>query len=310
MRGKLTLPLDDRGLVGRQCPAPDCGLYFKLKPGTGLPVQDCGCPYCGTRAAPGEFLTADQREYAKSIVAQQVLGPMLADFKRNVERQNQPAGRSLLSIRVSVTVPDFPTHLYQEAELETDVTCDHCALEFAVYGVFASCPDCGQLNVFQAFRTSLAVCRRRLALLDLDATQADPAIGKAIVRDALGQAVASFDGLGKKLRMLRPAVFPKQPKNLFQNLAALDACLTTAYGYGIEARLGGTGRDALVRLVQVRHLYEHNMGVVDDEFVTKVPTAALLRGRLYPIARGDVEQLIGLLDQLSVSLEHDVDPLP
>ena len=37
-------------------------------------------------------------------------------------------------------------HSYIEKQLETAGTCDQCSLEFAVYGVFASCPDCGQLN--------------------------------------------------------------------------------------------------------------------------------------------------------------------
>jgi len=34
IRLKVTLPTDDEGMVGREC--PQCKQYFKIKPGTGL----------------------------------------------------------------------------------------------------------------------------------------------------------------------------------------------------------------------------------------------------------------------------------
>ena len=305
---QVSLPTDEKGMVGRQCPSMECGQYFKLKPGTGLPIEDCGCPYCGTRADSSEFLTPDQVEYAKSVVAKQVLEPTLRDFKRNIEALNRPSRNSLIDIRFSVSLPTFRVHSYRESDIETPVTCTNCGLEFAVFGVFAFCPDCGQLNAFEVFDACLEVCRRRLRLLDLPETAADPELVKAVLVDAIGSAVAAFDALGKKLRQARPDMFPDRPKNLFQNLAALDRSLDKATGAGLAARLGADGFDNLVRLFQVRHVYEHNLGVVDEEFVAKVPAYRHLKGWLYPLSREDVERLVELLGQLSSSLENEFGP--
>jgi len=305
---RVSLPTDEQGMVGQQCPSPECGQYFKLKPGTGLPIEDCGCPYCGTRADSSEFLTYDQLEYAKSVAAKQVLEPTLRDFKRNIEALNRPSRGSLIDIKFSVNLPPFRTHSYQESDVETHVTCTNCGLEFAVFGVFAFCPDCGQLNAFDVFEACLEVCRRRLRLLDLPETAADQELVKAILVDALRSAVAAFDALGKKLRQARPDVFPDRPKNLFQNVAALDRSLDKATGAGLAARLGADGFDNLVRLFQVRHVYEHNLGVVDEEFVAKVPAYRHLKGRLYPLSREDVERLVELLGQFSSSLENEFGP--
>jgi hypothetical protein len=292
-------------MAGRQCPSPDCGQYFKLKPGTGLPIKDCNCPYCETRAEAADFSTPDQIEYAKSVAVKEVVGPLLEDFRRDIETLNRPSRDSLISIKFSVDLPSFHLHQYREADVETPVTCSNCALEFAVFGVFASCPDCGLLNAFDVFQASLEVCRRRLRLLDLPETAGDAELVKAILVDSLGSAVAAFDALGKKLRQQRPDILPKKPRNLFQNVGALNLALETGTGKSIADRLGAAAFDDLVRLFQVRHVYEHNLGVVDNDFVAKVPGYARLYGRLYPLSKDDVERLVDLLDQLASSLRED-----
>ncbi len=305
---RVSLPTDEKGMVGRRCPSPECGQYFKLKPGTGLPIEDCGCPYCGTRADSSDFLTRDQVEYAKSIVAKQVLEPMLQDFRRSIESLNRPSRNSLITVKFSASTPSFRIYSYRESDVETPVTCNTCGLEFAVFGIFAFCPDCGQLNAFEVFDACLEVCRRRLHLLDLPETADDQELVKAILVDALGSAVAAFDALGKKLRQARPEILPDRPKNLFQNIAALDRSLEKARGVGVGARLGADGFDDLVRLFQVRHIYEHNLGVVDEEFVAKVPGYSHLKGRLYPLDRDEVERLLELLGHLASRLKTDFGP--
>jgi hypothetical protein len=302
---RVDIPRDENGMIGRECPNPDCLKYFKLKPGTGLPISETGCPYCGTRKDASHFFTPDQIEYGKSVAIKQVLEPPLRGLKQSVDRMNRRQPRSsLISFEFSVKLPTFRVHQYRESELETHVTCSNCALEFAVFGIFASCPDCGHLNAYDVFQACLEVCRRRLGLLDIPETAGDPDLVKAILTDALSNAVSAFDALGKTLRQAHPTIFPQKPKNLFQNLSALDQALLAA-GSGLEARVGADGRGDLARLFQIRHVYEHNLGVVDDDMVAKVPGYAHLKGKICPISREDVERLIELLDKLASSLRAD-----
>jgi len=303
---RVSMPTDENGMIGRECPNLDCQRYFKLKPGTGLPISDTGCPYCGTRAEASDFFTPDQIEYAKSVAMDQIVRPMLEDFKHNIESLNRPSRKSLISLKFSVDLPTYYIHSYKEDEVETRVTCSNCTLEFAVFGIFASCPDCGHLNAFEILKACLEVCRRRLLLLDLADTSADADLVKAILTDALGSAVSSFDALGKTLRQTHPGIFPAKPKNLFQNLAALNQALTVGTGSSLEVRLGADGEADLIRLFQIRHVYEHNLGVVDDDMIAKVPGYAHLKGRLCPLTRADVERAVELLDKLDSSLQADL----
>jgi len=45
----ISLPPDEEGFIGRECPVAECEGYFKLQPGTGLKGKNlpCHCPYCG-----------------------------------------------------------------------------------------------------------------------------------------------------------------------------------------------------------------------------------------------------------------------
>lgn len=305
---KVTLQADSRGMLGRRCPSSDCAQYFKLKPGTGLPTSECYCPYCETGGDTQSFSTPDQIEYAKSIAAKQVMEPLLRQFGQNLTRISNQTRGGFIELKFSMRTPQFRIHHYREADVETDVTCDNCGLEFAVYGVFALCPDCRQLNAFAVFTKSLEACRRRLALLDLEETGADADLERSILRDVLTSSVAAFDAVGKRLREAAPTIFPAKPRNLFQNFRALDSALA-ANGRGIAARLGDEERASRLQfLVQVRHIIEHNMGVVDDDFIRIVPACGHLRGKIYPLARVEVEELLVLLSDLTDTLRLDFSP--
>jgi len=47
----------------------------------------------------------------------------------------------------------------------------------------------------------------------------------------------------------------------------------------------------------VRHVYEHNLGVVDAEAIKKVLGLAAWRGRKYVLARSEVEAFLRTLEE-------------
>ena len=51
-------------------------------------------------------------------------------------------------------------------------------------------------------------------------------------------------------------------------------------------------------MFQVRHIFEHNGGVVDDDFCRTVPGMNHLVGRRYPLNRSDADALLLLLPGL------------
>jgi hypothetical protein len=133
----------------------------------------------------------------------------------------------LIQIRVEVRDGwrSIPLALYREREVETDITCEACGLEFAVYGVFAACPDCKGMNASTVFHKSMEAASKRLILLDGDL---DAEIAEALLSDALVSAVGAFDAVGKELRRRFPSLLPSRPRNLFQNIDALSTALGSA----------------------------------------------------------------------------------
>jgi hypothetical protein len=294
----VPIPTDERGLVGRRCPA--CLRYFKLKLGTGLPTETCHCPYCGYAADISEFTTPEQEEYVRSVgmreAQERIIKPMMRRFGESLKGIERATSGGPIQIRVEVRDQwrSIPLALYREREVETDVTCLECGLQFAVYGVFATCPDCTGMNASAVFHKSMEAARRRLSLLDGDL---DSEMIEGLLSDALGSAVGAFDAVGKELCRRFPYALPSTPRNLFQNIEALSAALAKATGSSLAEAVGEEQYASLARMFQVRHVYEHNLGVVDADAIKKVPDLAAWRGRKYVLARREIEAFLQSLNE-------------
>jgi hypothetical protein len=119
-----------------------------------------------------------------------------------------------------------------------------------------------------------------------------------VLSDALGSAVGAFDAVGKELARRFPGLLPSAPRNLFQNIRALSAALGKAAGSSLAEALGEEQYGCLVKMFQVRHVYEHNLGVVDAEAIKKAPELEAWRGRKYVLARNELEAFLRSLEEV------------
>ena len=300
---RVSLPIDGEGMVGRECPALECGRYFKLRPGTGMDTTVCHCPYCGQSGESQDFATDDQIEYAKSVAYQEILEPSLLELEQTFKDLERQTAGGLISFKVDVRREPSYLHQYHEMELETRVICDNCALEFSVFGVFASCPDCQRLNALTTCLASLDVARKRVRLAEDSSVDAD--LRRQFPRDALRDAVSALDSYGKALRAKYPDRIRSRAKtNLFQDADALDVELRTAALPAIDSILLPDEARVLRWLLQARHVYEHNAGVVDDRFVDRVPEAAHIHGRLLPLPGDDLLGGVDAVAKLAQGLDE------
>ena len=297
----VTLEPDDQGMIGRQCPQDDCGLYFKLRLGTGRDTESLGCPYCRAEGDLSSFFTQEQLDYAVSVAARDIVGPMMQGFKRNIERMNRCQPGSLIQLKFSVDYKPIAIHRYVERQLEAEVTCDSCSLEFSVYGVFASCPCCGQLNALKVVLTSLETAKRKLALSEEPSL--DEELRQEFVKDALTGSVSAFDAFGKALASSHPTLFPASRRNLFQDIEALSAHLQTLGGPTLEATTGVSAWEDIKWFFQARHIYAHNAGVVDDRFIARQLALAEMKGRVLPLDSERLAQDIEFLGEVCRALD-------
>ena len=297
----VSLEPDEQGMIGRQCTQEECGLYFKVRLGTGRDTEEFRCPYCRVEGHLSDFFTQDQLEYARSVAARDVLGPLLRGFKRDVERLNRSQPKGLIQLKFSVDYKPISIQRYLERQLETEVCCDNCTFEFSVYGVFASCPCCGQLNALKVLLNSLETAKRKLQLSD------EPSLDKELrqdfVKDALTGSVSAFDAYGKAMMKSQPGVFFKARLNLFQDIEGLNSYLK---GHGtpcFEKTMGVAAWEEIKWFFQARHLYVHNAGVIDDRFASKQPAFSHMKGRILSLDAGKLVQNIDMLGLLCRELD-------
>ena len=157
---------DSGGFVGRECPSEACLGYFKVKSGTGLTGEGspCHCPYCAYCGPHSEFATKAQVEYAHSIALRAIDDAFRKDLK-SFEFNIKPQGPFGIGISMKLQ-PSSPVPIkhYWEQTLETEVLCDICGLMYAVYGVFAYCPECRSHNSLLILRRNLNVIEKQLRL--------------------------------------------------------------------------------------------------------------------------------------------------
>ena len=300
MQVSITLPPDEKGMVGREC--PECELVFNIKPGTGLKGEDlsCHCAYCGHVAAHDQFFTKAQIEYAKSIAMRHVTDQLHRQLKR-LEFNHPPRGPFGIGISMKVTTRPYPIRYYGERELETEVVCDECTLRYSIYGAFAFCPDCGSHNSLTILTKNLELTDKMLVL----AAGQGRDLAEQLIGDALENVVSGFDGFGRKLcRVAAPkATNPVEAEDMrFQNLTGARTRMQKLFAIDMTALVTANEWVFACRCFQKRHLLAHKLGVVDDDYLQATNDPAAVVGRTVRIGPDEVKRLCAVMLQVGEKL--------
>lgn len=105
VRVGMTMPLDSDGFLRRECPT--CEREFKWLPNPDdndespeTPDGGYFCPYCVIQAPSGSWFTQAQLDLVQNVVATEVVGPLLKDFARDI---NRIGGRSRGMFKLSAS---------------------------------------------------------------------------------------------------------------------------------------------------------------------------------------------------------------
>ena len=298
----ISLPADEEGLIGRECPMPECEGYFKLQPGTGLKGENLptNCPYCGHNAGSDKFFTKAQVEYAKSVVMREISGALLKDLK-SLEFNHRPSGGFGIGISMKVSGQPTPIRRYREQKLETEVVCDRCTLRYTIYGVFGFCPDCAIHNSLQILNKNLELVQKLLAMAERQESQ----VAQHLIENALEDCVSAFDGFGRETCRVfaSKAVKPEKAAEIrFQNIVGARDRVTEQFGIDFAATASPTDWSHVLRAFQKRHLLAHKMGVVDEGYLSATGDSPSLLGRKVSIAAPEVREYVTKLQSLGKEL--------
>lgn len=298
----ISLPPDEEGFIGRECPVAECEGYFKLQPGTGLKGENlpCHCPYCGHGAGSDKFFTKAQVEYAKSVVMREVAGALLKDLK-SLEFNHRPRGAFGIGISMKVTGQPTAIRRYRESKLETEVVCDRCTLRYTIYGVFGFCPDCAAHNSLQILNKNLELVRKLLVVAETQEAQ----VAQHLIENALEDCVSAFDGFGRETCRVfaAKAVKPEKAAEIrFQNIAGARDRVREQFSVDFAATAAPADWKHILRAFQKRHLLAHKMGVVDEDYLSATGDSPSLLGRKVSIVGVEVRELVASLQALGGDL--------
>lgn len=300
---EIAMGNDEEGFFGRECPNEECLGYFKIELGTGLRGEDlpCHCPYCGHVGSRDTFWTQDQVEYARSLAMREVQR-YVGDMLKSAFPPSRPKCGDLFSLTFEYKPGrPLPIYRYQEKQLEAALICSDCGLRYAVYGVFAFCPDCGSHNSLQILESNLHLAAKELVL----AESVDAQLSALLVQDALENGVSAFDAFGRALAVAN-ADLANDPDSArvisCQNVDRLSLKLRELFGFDLASGFGQEEWHHLVVAFQKRHLLAHKAGVTDTTYLQATGDRSAVLGRMVSVPPEEVAAALPLVGKLGMRL--------
>lgn len=316
----ISLPPDEDGRMARECPREMCSPgYFKVRGGTGITEgqEFAFCPYCGSKADPGDFITKEQLRYAQDLAfgeAQEGIEKMIKGALGLGPGGKKKIGGGFLSIEMSLkSAPKPVVQRPLEEEVRRDVICPFCGLDQSVYGIATWCADCGKDIFLIHVEAELAVIRSmlndvdrrrellgiRVAAKDLENCLEDTvsifeAVLRAIVRRYKCQNGVSEEETDR---------FFSRVGNAFQNISRSQEIFSAQVGVPLFYEMSTGGIELLSRAFQKRHPITHNLGVVDKKYIQKARSAEE-EGKEVLISEEEISEVLGLSMQVFVSLHR------
>ena len=313
----IRIPTDPDGLVGRQCPSTNCSpSYFKLKLGTGVTEDDCCdafCPYCQYKAEPNDFVTPAQREYATQIVENEALNGinrLLQDSLGFGPSRKKRINGGLYSIEMSYEPAQrrFVGRPIEE-ELRRDVTCPHCTLEHAVYGLATWCPDCGRDIFVTHVEAEIEVVRRMLGQVETRGETLGRRVAARDIENALEDTVSVYEAVLKFItsKYLREQhaksedelndIGNKKIRNSFQSVRRGADLFRELTGSDLFEGYSESEIDELEKVFEKRHPIAHNLSIVDRKYLAKAK-AGEFEGREVRVTKDEVESAVVLVSRV------------
>lgn len=308
----IKLEPDAHGMLARACPDDSCTPgYFKVKPGTGLAgAAVTHCPYCGKAEKPTAFPSKAQVEYGKALLVEEAkegVAQMLSEALGLGASGRKRMGGGLISMTMELKkAPRRPVPRPVEEELRRDLTCPHCGLFHAVFGLASICPDCGRNILMAHVREELGVVGKILDAVPGRQETLGARVAGRDLENALEDVVSIFEAAMKFITrralagrgMTEPDVndiLTKRVRNDYQNVDKAERLFQELFQAALFDCLSASERKDLSDTFEKRHPITHNLGIVDRKYLQRAAASAL-EGREVRVTAEEIRAAIARVD--------------
>jgi uncharacterized Zn finger protein (UPF0148 family) len=277
------------GYLGRQCNSPTCRKYFKVHHDSIR--EEMFCPYCGDRFRNDALWTPDQLRYVKRKVAQEVMPQLQQEVRDIFSRAFRGSKHIKFKPGGPIRRPPDPRSPH-EPDVDSELQCPQCGVQFQVDGIFGYCPSCRSENLL-LYDANISIIRQEI--------RSSPNPARAL-RHAYADLVSTFETFARK-EAERHGI----EHGRFQNLDHTRRSFRSTLGVDILEGVSDREIRTLKRIFEKRHVHEHNRGIASERYVREVPEDADLVGRQVPLSEDELEEGVLILRRI---LERLVDNRP
>jgi uncharacterized Zn finger protein (UPF0148 family) len=316
----VSIPLDEQGYFGRECPS--CQGPFKMSQEEYRRLPDgleLTCPYCGHREEHSAFMSSAQRERVMAAFKGLTQQFLHREFSKSLgrgfgRRTPRRTTGSLITVETSYK-PGTPPPVQMlpevvEAETRRTIGCSTCGNHYAVYSATASCPVCGPRPAADKVLEAIDAARESLALEDrLDAEQREKLRSAGVFErfavDAIESVASLFEMFAREQferRVDDAEALVRGKGNVFQRLDDTAELFKEHADIDLVALAGEARWQRLREAFARRHVLIHRGGMVDERFLASVPNSGLQLGQRLVIRRRDGEAALDDLHALVAAI--------
>lgn len=320
-QASISLPVDDDGFFGRECPACEQRFKMNAEQWEALPDEaQVTCPYCGEQPEDvNDFMTRDQQERVEAainaVTEQYVHGTFsdMLDLSFGTQPRKMGGGMFGIEMRIEKGTPPPIRVLpeYVEEKIRRTIACSNCATTYAVYGASAFCPVCGPRASLATVIEAIEAARTALGLEDLlpeDAREEARAAGVFgnVAADTIKRVVTLFEVFIRNQFEERVPnhsdVLRTAGRGVFQRLEDADDAFSDHAGVRLSAIVDVDIWARLLTTFQQRHVLVHQYGIIDEQYLKRVAGSRQRVGQALVVKRREAEKALDDLEALVEAL--------
>lgn len=198
-----------------------------------------------------------------------------------------------------------PQWLYSEEKQQNSYICKVCKTQFDILGEYGLCPCCGKPNIEDVFQSKMDDFKKQFSELDSKLRDRQK---RGVEWEKLTRCVSEFESMANHLRkyMIRfPATLQRRntlKSMAFQNIQKANNLFYEWYGFEILDGLIEADRRFLNIMFNRRHLFTHNSGCVDQEYLDNTGDRTVRINQVLRIRSTEIQRLIDLVLRCGLNL--------
>lgn len=278
---------DNQGMFGRSC--SKCGEYWRSK---AAPSEwGMTCPYCGFRSRNPDFLTEGQKRYVEEC-----LNRIKAAIKSG-EDGEYVVDMDKVADLVGKECPK-PKFYYSEKKQQNLYECSACGNYDDILGRYGYCSCCGTCNGFQELKQEILKIENEIQT----STEDDK---------CLKDLISAFDGFGRYYvkQLIKHFPLSKKKKKEWEwkkihNLKARAAEFLSVMGIDLFKGIESEDTEFADKMFCRRHVYEHNGGVVDQQYIDDSGDTSVRVGQRIRETKESTSRLTKILSKIGFNIHE------